>query len=473
MTNNFKDILKVEGVNFKGFGIIPKLIMFDRNLSLEAKAIYAYFASYAGNGTSSFPGRDYILKQLKVSKKGYYGHYNQLLKEGYIKVQKHKSNNGVFAKNTYILVSNPPNVEKIKSKFNINKEIIKFTGIKSLGYGMIPKAVMIDERLTLKAKGIYAYFASYTGSGHSSFPKRDNILFHLNISESTYYAHYNKLIELNYLTKKQRKLNGRLSINDYFLVDNPDELIVEEKKLEAQIKNKLQYPKKEDTDESIDNTDFISHPKKKDTDNSDINIQYPKKEDMEKEYAVKEYTEKEDTNSNSIKSNSFIKIIPSFKEKEGMKELEKTIEEIEKDIKDNNGIPYYYCQDPKLIDKTIKYLIQYDDAKVNYEISPKKEIYEMSIRSLVNMITTKDYTIYKGSKLSYAKVLDMVNEFIIPDDILSLTYLVESFVDKYISISEEYEIKSYKNHMKSCLIQYLNDYKIEFAVNLNRMLNDF
>lgn len=468
MNDNFKDLLRVEGVNFKGFGIIPKLIMFDRDLSLEAKAIYAYFASYAGNGTSSFPGRDYILKQLKVSKKGYYGHYNQLIREGYIKVEKNKSNHGAFTKNTYILVSNPPNVEKIKNKFNINRETIKFTGIKSLGYGIIPKAVMIDERLTIKSKGIYAYFASYTGSGNSSFPKRDNILFHLNITESTYYTHYNKLIELNYLTKKQRKINGMLSINDYFLVDNPEELIIEEDLYLEEI----QTLKKHDTDETTDNTAFIPHPKKEDTVNDDISLPYPKKEYTEKEYAEKEYAEKEDTNSNSININNINKIIPSFQEEnERMNELEKTIEEIEKELV-NNGIPYYYCKDKKLIEKTIKHITQYEHLKKSYRDPAKEEIYEMSLKCLIDMVTTKDYTYYKGSKLNYSKVLDMVNEFIKADNIFSLTYLFENFVDKYIEISQEYEIKSYEKHMKSCLIQYLRDYKIEFAVNLNKVLKD-
>ena len=89
--DKFVNLLKVEGINFKGFGIIPKLIMFDKNISLEAKAIYAFFASHAGNGTSSFPGRDYILKSLNMSKNAYYVHYNQLLEQGYIKVEKNNS----------------------------------------------------------------------------------------------------------------------------------------------------------------------------------------------------------------------------------------------------------------------------------------------------------------------------------------------------------------------------------------------
>lgn len=481
----FKDLLKVEGINFKGFGIIPKLIMFDRNISLEAKAIYAFFASYAGNGTSSFPGRDYILEQLKMAKNTYYVHYNQLLEQGYIKVEKNKTEDGYFANNIYTLVSNPPNIKDVIDKFNITNERVRFSGIKSLGYGMIPKAVMIDKRLSPKAKGIYAYFASYTGSGNSSFPKKQNILFHLGINESTYYSHYKQLIECNYLTTKQRNVNGTFSVNDYFLVDNPDELLVEKKKVEDEedlLDNgsalDLPNPNICDMDKDIENTDLLPNPKICDMDNNeDIESPHPNICDMDNEDTEIKDTENCDTNSNSSTSNSFNIIIPSFnknssKENEGKNELEKTIEEIEKDIKESNGIPYKYAKDENLMRKTLRHLTQYEYHEDIYQEDTLKNIYNTSIECLVDMLTNRDYTYYKGSKLSYSKILDMLNNIIEPENILSLTYFMESFVEKYIQISEGYEISSYESHLKSCMIQYFKDYKIEFAVNLNRMIKD-
>ena len=32
-----------------GYGIIPKVVMRDKNLSIEAKAIYAYLTAFAGD----------------------------------------------------------------------------------------------------------------------------------------------------------------------------------------------------------------------------------------------------------------------------------------------------------------------------------------------------------------------------------------------------------------------------------------
>ncbi|MGQ7689876.1 helix-turn-helix domain-containing protein [Streptococcus suis] len=93
--------------------------------------------------------------------------------------------------------------------------------MKSLGYGTVPKAVMLDRRLDIQAKGIYVYFCSFTGSGNSAFPKLDNILYHLQISKKTYYKYYNQLVKTNYIEAEQRQINGRLGVNDYYLNENP------------------------------------------------------------------------------------------------------------------------------------------------------------------------------------------------------------------------------------------------------------
>ena len=50
----------------------------------EAKAIYAYLASFAGAGESSFPTRDKILSGLNLGKDRYYSHFKLLIQEGYI-----------------------------------------------------------------------------------------------------------------------------------------------------------------------------------------------------------------------------------------------------------------------------------------------------------------------------------------------------------------------------------------------------
>ncbi len=57
----YTDVLKVDGINSKGFGIVPVLVMQDTRLTIEAKAIYAYFASLSGGGAATFPDIETIL----------------------------------------------------------------------------------------------------------------------------------------------------------------------------------------------------------------------------------------------------------------------------------------------------------------------------------------------------------------------------------------------------------------------------
>jgi len=98
------DILKVYGINSKGFGMIPKLVMQDKRLTPQAKAIYAYFCSYAGAGRTAFPSRAKITSDLGISKDNYYKHFNLLKEYGYIKVEQKKGKSGQFQRNIYTLL---------------------------------------------------------------------------------------------------------------------------------------------------------------------------------------------------------------------------------------------------------------------------------------------------------------------------------------------------------------------------------
>lgn len=43
-----------------GYGHIAKLVMKDKDLTVEAKAIYSYIASYAGASDTAYPSVDLI-----------------------------------------------------------------------------------------------------------------------------------------------------------------------------------------------------------------------------------------------------------------------------------------------------------------------------------------------------------------------------------------------------------------------------
>ena len=102
----FTNILEVEGINAQGFGTIAKMVMLDQRLTIEAKAIYSYFCSYAGGGSTAFPSVSKIVYDLKISKTRYYKHFDSLVECGYISVRQNKEGNK-FANNIYTLNTNP------------------------------------------------------------------------------------------------------------------------------------------------------------------------------------------------------------------------------------------------------------------------------------------------------------------------------------------------------------------------------
>lgn len=97
------DTIKVSSINSKGYGIIPKLLMTDKNIHIYAKAIYAYFCSYAGNGNNCFPSREKIYYDLGISRDTFSKYLNQLVDNGYISVEQVREK-GKFSNNIYTLL---------------------------------------------------------------------------------------------------------------------------------------------------------------------------------------------------------------------------------------------------------------------------------------------------------------------------------------------------------------------------------
>ena len=109
------DILQVEGVNSKGYGIIPKRVMQDVRLSVVSKAIYSYFCSYAGVSRVAFPKVTKIITDLKISKASYYTHFSPLKTYGYIKAEQTRKD-GRQSHNIYTIMDVVPKQTKLDNK---------------------------------------------------------------------------------------------------------------------------------------------------------------------------------------------------------------------------------------------------------------------------------------------------------------------------------------------------------------------
>ena len=436
---SFGDQLKVEGINFKGFGILPKYVMLDPDLSIEAKTIYAYFCSFAGNGSATFPGRDKILSDLPMSKDAYYKHFRQLTDQGYITVEQQGGKSGaIYGKNIYTLVSNPKKFsEKPEdTKHGLAYSRIRFSGLKAAGFGMIPKAVMIDPRLPVKAKGVYAYFCSFTGSGNNAFPKKEKILFHLGIAEKTYYKFYKLLTELNYITAVQRHIDGRLQVNDYYLNDTPNAANAQKKTV---FSCSTQDGKKQDTELEIQDG------KKQDTEKQDTQIQDSKKQD----------TNKNNSNKNNVLYNHSLNQQPAQPEQiEGARDVKRDISyEVETELLKQKKLPYYFKSDPEKMIAAIHFMVEWDTFfPSGYKDGFEQRIYNLFVEALIEMCCADKPMALKGSITTYAKVIDKINQLAkFEDYYVDISEFADPARENYKRAALDQDIRNPMQYMKACI----------------------
>ena len=194
-------------IDSKGYGKIYKAVMRNRQLALHAKAIYAYFCTYAGSGHQAYPRRDKIVRDLQINKDTFTKHLNTLVSSGYI--AKERTANG----NLYTIMQTIPGYDKATQPQDDMVDMLVMESVGAQGFGTVPKLLMLDTRLTAQAKAIYAYFASFAGAGTTAFPRRATIIRDLGLHLTAYYSHFNLLLEHGYISVEHRKQGGKFDVS--------------------------------------------------------------------------------------------------------------------------------------------------------------------------------------------------------------------------------------------------------------------
>ena len=128
--NKDKQSFQAEGIMEKGYGFIPKLIMKDKELTIEAKAIYAYLSSYTGTGNTAYPSISLMCGDLDISEARFYKHRKLLIEKGYIVIEK-KRNEGGWSNNVYRLPFKPYPQNLCTQNLSIQNLSIQNEGTKS------------------------------------------------------------------------------------------------------------------------------------------------------------------------------------------------------------------------------------------------------------------------------------------------------------------------------------------------------
>ena len=450
--SDYGDILKVEGINFKGYGIVPKYAMTDPALTIEAKGIYAYFCSFSGRGSSAFPTRNTILSDLQIGKDAYYNHFRQLCEEGYIIVTQTKGERSVFAKNIYTIVSNPKKLKleelgEQDTRSKILTEKIRISGLKAFGYGMIPKAVMVDPRLSLKAKAVYAYFCSYTGAGNSAFPFRDQIQRELQVSLKAYYKYFNMLLEYNYITVIQRRIDGKMSVNDYFLNDMPD---IDFGKKCRKIQNlSAEMTQRKPCSKNPDTVNLSEEPCGKNPDT----VNLLEKPCSKKSDTPKPDTPNPDTNSNTINSNTINNNINTYIHSLTLSEERERKERVRKEVLIKKGVPYEYAKDKALMTEAIHFLTYWDIRyPKGYFDDMMQRTYNLFNEALISMCTAKMKLELKGEVIEARSIIERINRLgIFEDEGVNIEDIVSVATDNFYHAIGHKEIRNPLKYMQSCI----------------------
>ncbi|WP_241956770.1 helix-turn-helix domain-containing protein [Staphylococcus devriesei] len=96
--------------NITGYGLVFKRVMKDRNISIEAKALYSYLSAYAGADESAFPSVELIKHELGIGKHRFLRAKNELIDNGYLMVDRKQTKN-IYGSNLYTLFHSPRQVD--------------------------------------------------------------------------------------------------------------------------------------------------------------------------------------------------------------------------------------------------------------------------------------------------------------------------------------------------------------------------
>lgn len=119
------DAILIESTSFQsfGYGIVSQYVMKNKNISINAKGLYAYLASCAGNDKQTYPNQTTICKDLGIKKVDTLRKYmKELQAEGFIKIIK-TTKKSLFYKNVYLVADDTRTQEVWKEEYKNGKEI--------------------------------------------------------------------------------------------------------------------------------------------------------------------------------------------------------------------------------------------------------------------------------------------------------------------------------------------------------------
>ena len=114
----------IESTSFhsKGYGTISQHVTRNKNISVQAKGVYGYLVSCAGNDKQTYPTQALMCEELGIKKPLTLRKYiKELQEEGFVKIVK-TTKKSLFYKNIYLICDNTVTQEIWKNEYLQGKE---------------------------------------------------------------------------------------------------------------------------------------------------------------------------------------------------------------------------------------------------------------------------------------------------------------------------------------------------------------
>lgn len=171
-----ENILVFDNIFSRGYGFSPQVLTRIPQLSIEAKGLYSYFSSFAGQGGVAFPSTSTILAEMNISKNRFYKYRSELEAWGFITVDIENTRHG--RRTVYHLPVEPKPTDKVHELIDeatkANRICVVLNGVDMDGYPLFaaiePNATDLNMH---KGKQVVAANVVRTVFG------KDNLIAHL------------------------------------------------------------------------------------------------------------------------------------------------------------------------------------------------------------------------------------------------------------------------------------------------------
>ncbi|MDR2292920.1 MAG: helix-turn-helix domain-containing protein [Prevotellaceae bacterium] len=220
--NYTAEILKTENQFVEsGFVVIPKNVVTDEEIHPKSKAIYMILATYRLKNNICLQNIENIAAVLNLSKNTVIKYLKELESNNFISVQKLriKKITTITNKNIYTLS-------------NFDKKI-------NDGFGIFPRAVLKNNKLSADAKALYGFLSVTAGNDGYCYPNMTKICKKLNANHEIVRKTLKELISNNLVKVKKNRVKGQFANNVYILTSF--EKIVKHKTLPTANKKNYEF----------------------------------------------------------------------------------------------------------------------------------------------------------------------------------------------------------------------------------------